>query len=132
VVEKHRKFGETLGMAFQIKDDLFDYETSAKTGKPSGIDIKEQKMTLPLIYALIHASKKEKRRIIGIIKNHHDEPAKVQEVMQYVIGSGGIEYAEEKMNAYKLEAISYLDDVPEGPSKTALLELVDYVITRKK
>jgi octaprenyl-diphosphate synthase len=127
-----RMFGETLGMAFQIKDDLFDYQTTAKTGKPSGIDIKEQKMTLPLIYALNNATGSEKRRIIGIVKKHHDNPAKVQEVMTYVIGSGGIEYAEAKMNDYRDKALAMLSQLPNSPSKEALLQLVDYVIARTK
>ncbi len=131
-VEHMRAFGETLGMAFQIKDDLFDYQSSAKTGKPSGIDIKEQKMTLPLIYALNNASWGEKRKVIGIIKNHHDNPEKVKEVIDFVLQSGGIAYAEKQMENYRAKAISMLDGFETNPAKESLLELVDFVITRKK
>jgi octaprenyl-diphosphate synthase len=129
-VEYMRKFGETLGMAFQIKDDLFDYQTVNKTGKPSGIDIKEQKMTLPLIYALSKASRSDKKRMIGIIKKHHDKPDKVQEVIAFVNNSGGIAYAESKMNEYRDNALKMLEDLPENPSKQSLVQLVDYVINR--
>jgi octaprenyl-diphosphate synthase len=131
-VQKMRTFGETLGMAFQIKDDLFDYQSSAKTGKPSGIDIKEQKLTLPLIYALNNAGKRDKRRIIGLVKNDHDKPHKVNEVINFVLQSGGIGYAEEKMNAYRKQALHMLDDLPENDAKNALETLVDYVIFRTK
>jgi octaprenyl-diphosphate synthase len=131
-VQKMRAFGETLGMAFQIKDDLFDYQSSAKTGKPSGIDIKEQKMTLPLIYALNNASKSDKRRVIGIVKNDHDKPEKVKEVIDFVLHSGGIAYAEEKMNTYRLEALNMLEKMPDNNSKAALQSLVDYIISRTK
>jgi octaprenyl-diphosphate synthase len=131
-VAQMRLFGETLGMAFQIKDDLFDYQSSLKTGKPSGIDIKEQKMTLPLIYALNHATSADKRRVIGIIKKHHDNPQKVQEVVQYVLHSGGIAYAESKMKAYRDEALSMLKKYPENDARQSLEALVDFIISRTK
>lgn len=131
-VEKMRAFGETLGMAFQIKDDLFDYQSSAKTGKPSGIDIKEQKLTLPLIYALNNASRSDKRRVIGIVKNDHDKPEKVKEVIDFVLHSGGIDYAEKKMNAYRKEALNMLQEMPENDAQAALRALVDYIISRTK
>lgn len=129
-VEHMRQFGETLGMAFQIKDDLFDYQAVNKTGKPSGIDIKEQKMTLPLIYALSQAPRSEKKRIIGIIKKHHDKPAEVQKVIAFVNESGGIEYAEQKMNEYRNNALKMLEKLPENDAKASLVKLVDYVINR--
>jgi len=131
-VEKMRQFGETLGMAFQIKDDLFDYQATAKTGKPSGIDIKEQKMTLPLIYALNNASRSDKRKVIGIVKNNNNDPKKVAEVIDFVNHSGGIAYAEQKMNDYRQQALLLLIDVPDSEAKQSLTRLVDYVINRSK
>ena len=127
-----RLFGETLGMAFQIKDDLFDYQSSAKTGKPSGIDIKEQKMTLPLIFALNNASSSDKRRVIGIVKKHHDKPEKVHEVVKYVLNSGGIEYAESKMREYREQALHMLRQYPENEARKSLEALVDFIISRTK
>lgn len=131
-VAQMRLFGETLGMAFQIKDDLFDYQSSAKTGKPSGIDIKEQKMTLPLIFALNQANWSTKRHIIGLIKKHHNNPEKVQEVVQFVQHSGGIAYAEEKMGDYRARALELIKDYPDSAAKQSLVDLVDFVITRTK
>jgi len=125
-------FGETLGMAFQIKDDLFDYQSSAKTGKPSGIDIKEQKMTLPLIYALNNATKSDKRKVIGIVKKHHDNPEKVQEVVNYVLQSGGIAYAEQKMQEYRDTALNMLMEYPDNEARKSLVTLVDFIISRTK
>ncbi len=129
-IEKMRIFGEKLGMAFQIKDDLFDYQTVNKTGKPTGIDIKEQKMTLPLIYALNQASRSEKKNIIGIVKKHHDKPVEVQKVIAFVNGSGGIEYAEQKMQEFRNEALVILEEFPDNAARKSLFELVDYVINR--
>src|SRR5690606_36670288 len=103
IVDKMRQFGEKIGMAFQIKDDLFDYG-EAEIGKPVGIDIREKKMTLPLIYALGKAGWMERRRIRGIIKNESENPRKVKEVIAFVKASGGIEYAVTRMNAYHKEA----------------------------
>jgi octaprenyl-diphosphate synthase len=104
VIENMRSFGLKVGIAFQIKDDLFDYG-SADIGKPTGIDIKEKKMTLPLIYSLNQASKSEKRRIINIVKNNNNDPKKVKEVITFVINSGGIAYAENAMKKYLQEAL---------------------------
>jgi octaprenyl-diphosphate synthase len=131
-VEKMKIFGEKVGIAFQIKDDLFDYESSNKTGKPGGIDIKEQKMTLPLIYLLNQSGRSEKRKIVNIIKNHHNNPEKVRSVISMVNQSGGIEYARKKMERYHAEALEMLQEFPDSPSKTALRDLVDYTIQRKK
>ena len=131
-VQTMRQFGEKLGIAFQIKDDLFDFESSKKTGKPSGIDIKEQKMTLPLIYTLQQASKKEKSFIIKVVKRHNTNKAKVAEVIKLVHQHGGIEYAEHKMNEYYLEARSLLDDMPDSQAKQSLYALSEYVIERTK
>ncbi len=130
-VETFRKFGELCGMAFQIKDDLFDYGDT-QIGKPTGIDIKEQKMTLPLIYALNNATKKEKRWLINSIKNHNRDKKRVKEVIQFVKDKGGLEYAERKMHAYQEEALQLLDTYPESPYKAALQLMVNYVVDRKK
>ena len=124
-------FGEAVGIAFQIKDDLFDYGDGSNIGKPTGIDIKEKKMTLPLIYALNNASYFEKRRIINIVKNNNNNPKKVAEVIDFVIKSGGIQYAEQRMNEYKAKAIELLNTFPESPAKASLIGLVRYTTERK-
>jgi octaprenyl-diphosphate synthase len=130
-VEKMKFFGEKVGMAFQIKDDLFDYGTN-EIGKPLGIDIKEKKMTLPLIYALQKASWSERRSIINTIKKHSNKPKKVDEVIAFVKQSGGIEYAEEVMRKYYKEAIDMLDTFEDSEYKTSLGQLVQYTIEREK
>ena len=130
-VEQMRKFGELVGIAFQIKDDLFDYGT-ADIGKPTGIDIKEKKMTLPLIFALQNASFFDKRKIINIVKNNNNNPDKVTEVIDFVIKSGGIEYAQKKMNELKDEAIVVLKRFPENESRNSLEQLVLFTVSRKK
>ncbi|RNC84174.1 MAG: polyprenyl synthetase family protein [Winogradskyella sp.] len=130
-VENMRKFGELIGMAFQIKDDLFDYGET-KIGKPTGIDIKEQKMTLPLIYALNNASKKEKSWLINSVKNHNKDKKRVKEVIAYVIDNGGLVYAEEQMISFQNEALKLLEAYPNSEFKDALILMVNYVIERKK
>jgi octaprenyl-diphosphate synthase len=130
VTERFRQFGEKVGIAFQIKDDLFDYGQD-NIGKPTGIDIKEKKMTLPLIYALQHADHATKRKIIYIVKNNSTDRGKVDEVIGYVQKSGGIAYAEEKMRQYKEEALQILYTYPDSPARQAMEELVNYVIDRK-
>lgn len=130
-IESMRDFGETIGIAFQIKDDLFDYG-DASIGKPRGIDIKEKKMTLPLIYALSKAEKRDKKRIISSIKNNSTDKEVVRQVIAFVKESGGLEYATDKMNYYKDRALSLLEDFPDSDSKESLSQLVDFVISRKK
>ena len=125
-------FGEAIGIAFQIKDDLFDYQKQGLIGKPVGIDIKEQKMTLPLIYTLQQCDKVTRRKIINTIKRHYNNPKKVDEVIAFVRQSGGIEYATEKMHAYKAKAIDIISDIPDSEVKIALNALIEYVIERKK
>lgn len=129
LVEKMRTFGEKIGMAFQIKDDLFDYG-EIEIGKPLGIDIREKKMTLPLIYALSRSDRKEKRRIIGIVRNESDKPRKVKEVIAYVKQSGGIEYAVERMNRFHREALAILDTLPDSDYRKSLRDLVQFTIER--
>jgi octaprenyl-diphosphate synthase len=131
IINKMSAFGEAVGIAFQIKDDLFDYGDGTNIGKPTGIDIKEKKMTLPLIYALNNASFFEKRRIINIVKNNNNNPKKVSEVIEFVIKSGGIQYAEQKMNEYKNNALNLISSFSDSPSKTSLIELVKYTTERK-
>lgn len=130
-VEIFRKFGELCGMAFQIKDDLFDYG-SAAIGKPTGIDIKEQKMTLPLIHVLNRCSKDEKRWLINSIKNHNKDKKRVKEVITFVKDKGGLDYAVQKMLAYKNEALAMLQAYPESDYKRSLALMVNYVVERKK
>ena len=130
-VENMRKFGELIGMAFQIKDDLFDY-TDEAIGKPTGIDIKEQKMTLPLIYALNHCSDKEKSWCINSIKNHNKNKKRVKEVIQFVKDKKGLAYAEQKMVQFQQEALLLIKDYPESVYKDSLTLMVNYVMERKK
>ena len=130
-IEQMRAFGEAVGIAFQIKDDLFDYGDGSDIGKPTGIDIKEKKMTLPLIHTLNKVSFWEKRKIINIVKNNNNDPKKVAEVVNFVIQNGGIHYAEIKMNEYKDKALSILSTFPDSASKTSLSELVKYTTERK-
>ena len=130
-VENMRRFGELIGMAFQIKDDLFDYGEE-KIGKPTGIDIKEQKMTLPLIYALNHSDKKEKAWVINSVKNHNKDKKRVKEVIAFVKDKGGLEYASSQMILFQQEALKILDEYPESRYKESLELMVNYVIERKK
>ena len=132
VSEKMRQFGEMVGMAFQIKDDLFDYQKLNNTGKPSGIDIRDKKMTLPLIYLLNHSAKADKRRIINIIKNHNTDPDKVSGLIQEVIDGGGISYAEEKMIHYRDQALAILDSFDASPARKSMSDLVLFTIERDK
>lgn len=125
------QFGEKIGIAFQIKDDLLDYG-NGDTGKPKGTDIKEKKMTLPLIYALNHAEKQDKKRIINIVKNNNNDRDKVKEVSDYVMQSGGIEYARAKMKEYRQAALDYLKELPDSPIKDSLDQLIMYTTERKK
>lgn len=129
VVGKMKQFGEKIGMAFQIKDDLFDYGEQ-EIGKPLGIDIKEKKMTLPLIYALSRSNWLEKRRIISIVKNESEKPKKIREVIEFVKQSGGIEYALEAMNKFHQEALQILSSFPDSDYKKSLLQLVQFTIER--
>ncbi|MBA2407207.1 MAG: polyprenyl synthetase family protein [Chitinophagales bacterium] len=131
LVAKMKLFGEKIGIAFQIKDDLLDYSLD-NTGKPKGIDIKEKKLTLPIIYLLNNAGSTNKRKVINIIKNHHHNKEKVEEVMGMVLQSGGIEYTIEKMNSYKNEALQLLNSFPDSSSKRSLIDLVAFTTERRK
>ena len=132
LVEKMRLFGEYVGMAFQIKDDLLDYQNNGSIGKPSGNDIKEKKLTLPIIYVLKNASMIDRKRILSIVKRQNKNKKKVREVINFVIENGGLEYSTNKMHEYKSKALDILAEMPENESKKALVELVEYVVIRKK
>lgn len=129
---KLKEFGKYAGIAFQIKDDLFDYQKTNLTGKPSGNDIQEKKMTLPLIYALNNTSRFEKNRILKIIQKHNTNKQKVAEVIEFVKENGGIKYTEQKMHEYKNKATEILLKFPSSASKDALIYMLEYVIKRKK
>ncbi len=126
------RFGECIGMAFQIKDDLFDYQQTNIIGKPVGIDIQERKMTLPLIYAINHANEKDKKWLIQSIKKHNKNKKRVQEVITFVKKSGGIEYTIQKMKAYQNKALQIISKYPDSPAKESLIEMINYVIEREK
>ena len=131
VVEKMRLFGEYIGMAFQIKDDLFDYGETA-IGKPTGIDIKEQKMTLPLIYTLNNVPTAEKNWIIQSVKRHNRDKKRVREVIEKVKATGGLTYAEDKMEEFRQKALALLLEFPQDAYRDALEQMVNYVISRKQ
>ena len=130
LIEKMRLFGEYIGMAFQIKDDLFDYTEDA-IGKPTGIDIKEQKMTLPLIYVLNTCTEKEKQWLINSVKKYNKDKKRVKEVIAFVKTHNGLEYATAKMKEFQQKALNFLNDFPVSPYKEALTLMVNYVIDRK-
>lgn len=132
MIEKMRNIGEKIGIAFQIKDDLFDYGLGGKIGKPTGIDIKEKKSTLPLIYALNNASSSDKRRILRIVKRNSKNKKEVDHVLNYVLQSGGIEYSDEKMRNYASNAIDEIKSLPETDARNSLIQLVQFTIDREK
>ncbi len=130
-IEKMRLFGEKVGIAFQIKDDTFDFGTD-DVGKPLGIDIKEKKVTLPLIYALNKVEKAERKRIINLVKNHQDDPKKIQEVIDFVNSKEGVYYANQKMLEYQKQAFDILYEFEESEARIGLEQLVRYTTERKK
>lgn len=131
-VEHLKKFGENIGMAFQIKDDLFDYQKKGIIGKPTGNDIKEKKFTLPLIHALENGNAAAKRQIIRIIKKHNNNARKIQEVIDFAVNNKGIEFSIMKMNEYRDSALEIITEFPDNDAKKSLIALVNYVITREK
>lgn len=131
MIENMRLFGEKIGIAFQIKDDLLDYGDD-DIGKPRGIDIKEKKLTLPIIYTLNNADEKVRKQIINTIKKNHDKKEKVNELISYVNSHGGIEYTKKVMQNYIQEALVCLTTIPDSDSKRALIQLVHYIIDRNK
>ncbi|TWP24435.1 polyprenyl synthetase family protein [Apibacter muscae] len=129
-IHKLRLFGEYTGIAFQIKDDLFDYNSKSFIGKPVGIDIKERKMTLPLIYAINNADTTKKKWLLNSIKNHNKDKKRISEIIAYVIESGGLKYATSQMNEYKEKALNILYSFPKNSSRDSLELLLNYVIHR--
>jgi octaprenyl-diphosphate synthase len=130
-VEKMRLFGEKTGIAFQIKDDMFDFGTD-DVGKPLGIDIKEKKMTLPLIYALNTTNSSEKKRIINLVKNHNNDAGKIAQIIKFVKDTGGLQYADGQMKKYQDEAFAILSTMPDGEARRGLEQLVRFTTERNK
>ena len=128
-VAKMHEFGELLGMAFQIKDDLFDY-SEQKIGKPTGIDIKEQKMTLPMIYALSVMDRSDKKWLINTVKNHNKDKKRVHEAIKKIKVVGGLEFAQKKMESFRDRAIKLLKTFPRNTYRDSLELMVNYVIER--
>lgn len=131
IIEKMRLFGELVGIAFQIKDDTFDFGTD-EVGKPLGIDIKEKKVTLPLIYALNKSEKSERKRVINLVKNHQDDPKKIQEIIDFVNSKDGVHYAHQRMLEYQNQAFEILYQFEASEARTGLEQLVRYTTERKK
>ncbi|MBK0383443.1 polyprenyl synthetase family protein [Pedobacter sp. SD-b] len=131
IIKLMHSFGENVGIAFQIKDDLFDFGLD-DVGKPKGIDIKEKKVTLPLIYALNKTDKSEKKRMINLVKHHEDDAAKINQIIDFVQKSGGLAYAEEQMVKYQEKAFQIISKFPSSESKTGLEQLVRFTTERKK
>ena len=132
LVEKMFRIGLDIGIAFQIKDDIFDYQSKGILGKPTGNDIKEKKITLPLLYVLEQLDNAEKRRILRLVKKKNKNAAKVKELVDMVVAKGGLEYAEQRMNEFRDKAVEQIMQFPENEARKALIELVNYTTTRKK
>ncbi len=130
--KKMKDFGEKVGLAFQIKDDIFDYGDGTNIGKPTGTDIRERKLTLPIIYVLNNCSKEIRKELINIIKNHNESKKHINRAIDIVIKNGGIDYANKQMNLFAEKALNLLAEIPSSEFKIALLELVNYTINRKK
>ena len=131
-IQLMKEFGENIGIAFQIRDDILDYEGTGLTGKTVGNDIKEKKITLPLIHALDQSPASKKKHILGIVKTRKKTKSEISEVISFVTDYGGIEYAELKMNQYRDKALAILDSFPESDVKESLREFVQYTTSRKK
>jgi len=132
IAPRMREFGEHVGMAFQLKDDIFDFGSPDDIGKPSGNDIRERKLTLPIIYALQNSSKEDRRMLKHIIKRRNEDKKSIQEAMRIVIANGGIEYAYKHMIAYRDKALACLEGIEDSPAKRSLIGLVEYTVNRTK
>jgi octaprenyl-diphosphate synthase len=130
--KKMYKIGQDAGIAFQIKDDIFDYQAKGVLGKPTGNDIKEKKITLPLLYVLNNAKPKERKRILRLIKRKNKDSEVVKELIKMVTEKGGLEYAETKMLEFRDKAINALMEFEDSDARTSLIELMNYITTRKK
>ncbi len=131
-VARMKQFGEHVGMAFQLKDDIFDYGSGEEIGKPTGIDIRERKMTLPLIHALRDVDRATRRRIVNIVRNENENPQKVQEVIDFVLAGNGVQYAAARMHEFKHKALELLYTFPDSPARRSLEGLVNYTVNRRK
>jgi octaprenyl-diphosphate synthase len=129
--EKMRQFGEYVGIAFQIKDDIFDFGMPGKIGKPTGIDIRERKLTLPIIYTLNNSSKEVRKELIYIIKNQNENSKSVERAVTLVKENGGIDYSHQQMFSYATKALNIIRDFPENEAKKSLELLVDYTMNRE-
>lgn len=129
-VDTMHAIGEKAGIAFQIKDDILDFDTGASKGKPSGTDIKERKMTLPLIHVIKNSSYMERRKIINTVKNHGNDPVRVVSLMELVQEKGGIAYAMQHMNDYKDSSLELLQKMPESPARHSLEQLINFTVSR--
>ena len=132
IIEKMYKIGQDAGIAFQIKDDIFDYQAKGIIGKPTGNDIKEKKITLPLLFVLNNSKASERKRILRLIKRKNKNSAVVSELIQMVSEKGGLEYAETKMNEFKDKAVDGLMEFDDCEARTSLIELMNYITNRKK
>ena len=132
LLDKMYSIGQDAGIAFQIKDDIFDYQDKGLIGKPTGNDIKEKKITLPLLYVLKNSNASERKRILRLIKHKNKNSAVVKELIQLVTEKGGLEYATTKMNEFKDKAINALMEFDDSEARTSLIELMNYITTRKK
>lgn len=130
--ETMREFGELVGLAFQLKDDIFDYGTGEKIGKPTGLDIRERKMTLPLIYALNNAPAEVRRELLYIVKNKNEKSKSVKRAIEIVIQEGGVQYTHQRMMELTKKALDLLSTIPESSAKSALVGLVEYTTQREK
>tara|TARA_B110000902_G_scaffold144368_2_gene166446 strand:+ start:56853 stop:57824 length:972 start_codon:yes stop_codon:yes gene_type:complete len=130
--EKMRLFGEYIGIAFQLKDDIFDYGEPGEIGKPTGLDIRERKMTLPLIFALNNSTPGIRKELINIVKNHNENPKKVRRAVELVIKYGGIDYTHKKMLDFKELAVDLIENLPDSDAKKSILGLIEYTTKRKK
>lgn len=132
IAEKMYRIGQDVGIAFQIKDDIFDYQAKGIIGKPTGNDIKEKKITLPLLYVLNNSESAERKRILSLIKHKNKNSAVVKELIEMVTEKGGLEYAEQKMNEFKGKAINGLKEFEDCEARRSLIELMEYITTRKQ
>ncbi|MEL7585228.1 MAG: polyprenyl synthetase family protein [Prolixibacteraceae bacterium] len=132
IIERMFEIGIDVGIAFQIKDDIFDYQAKGILGKPTGNDLRERKITLPLLHALSNTPEKERRRILQEVRRKNKSSAKIQELVDFVIEQGGLIAATDQMNTYRDQAISKIKEFPDTPARDALIELVNYVTTREK
>ena len=131
-IQLMRDFGENIGIAFQIRDDILDYESNGLTGKAAGNDIKEKKITLPLIYALENTSSIQKKRILSVVKTKKKTKAEIRQVIDFVVDAGGLDYAESKMNMFRDKALAILDTYPDSAVRESLRKFVNYTTSRNK